>query len=156
QATFLVLARKARLIRERNSVASFLHGVAIRAARDIRAASVRRRRHEAIAALRSPVSPAGPEVDDAVHEEIARLPERFREAIMLCDLGGLSCEEAANRLECPIGTIKSRLSRGRERLRLRFVRRGVTLGAVFGAAGTVPEALAESTARAARPFAVGL
>jgi RNA polymerase sigma factor (sigma-70 family) len=155
QATFLVLARKARAIRKRDSLASFLHGVSLRAARDIRAASIRRRKHEGLVALRSTSTEDGAVLDNALHEELAQLPERYRTPIILCELEGLSCEEAAARLRCPVGTIKSRLSRGRDRLRARLVRRGVTLGAALATATLVPEALAESTARGARSFAVG-
>ena len=61
----------------------------------------------------------------AVHEELNRLPDRFRVPIVLCDLEGRTCEEAARHLGCPIGTIGSRLARGRERLRGRLVRRGL-------------------------------
>jgi hypothetical protein len=58
-------------------------------------------------------------------EEIGRLPERQRAAIVLCDLEGLPHEEAARRLGCPVGTVESRLSRGRQRLHDRLVRRGL-------------------------------
>ena len=61
----------------------------------------------------------------AVHEELDRLPERYRVPIVLCDLEGRTCEEAARHLGCPIGTIGSRLARGRERLRDRLARRGL-------------------------------
>ena len=71
-------------------------------------------------------SPA-PSLDDlasGLHEEIDRLPERYRAAIVLCDLQGQTCEETARRLGCAVGTVGSRLSRGRERLRSRLARRG--------------------------------
>ena len=56
----------------------------------------------------------------ALHDEIARLPDRYREPIVLCHLEGLSTAVAAQRLGCPQGTILSRLARGRARLRQRL------------------------------------
>ncbi len=57
-----------------------------------------------------------------VHGDVERalqsLPERFREAVVLCDIEGFSYREIAESLECPIGTVMSRLSRGRRLLRL--------------------------------------
>ena len=80
-----------------------------------------------------------PESWPELHEEIARLPERYREPVVLCYLEGLSTEEAALRIGCPQGTVLSRLSRARERLRGRLERRGLALpAAVAGAAMTPP------------------
>ena len=104
-----------------------------------------------------------------LHEEIGRLPERYRVAVVLCDLQGLTHHEAACRLRWPIGTVKSRQSRGRERLRARLVRRGFAPSVgVFAAwisaeraSATVPTALLEATARmgfrvAKGPLAAGM
>ena len=52
-----------------------------------------------------------------LHEEIDRLPERYRIPVVLCDLEERSYEEAARHLGCPVGTVKSRLARGREQLK---------------------------------------
>ena len=60
-----------------------------------------------------------------VHEEVERLHARYRAPVVLCDLEGRSYEEAAQHLGCPIGTVRSRLARGRERLRSRLMRRGL-------------------------------
>ncbi len=129
QATFLVLARSADSIRRRDSLASWLHGVALRVARRARSDSSRRHRHEqASAALRESTAPdetAPRDRDDLaslLHDEIARLPERFRAPLVLCHLQGRTYEEAAHLLDCPVGTIKSRLSTARERLRHRLSR----------------------------------
>ena len=54
------------------------------------------------------------DVGPIIHEEIARLPERYRATVVLCDLEGRTYEEAARVLGRPVGTIKSRLARGRE------------------------------------------
>ena len=69
----------------------------------------------------------GPEPCPELHEEIARLPRRFREPVVLCYLEGLSSEQAAMRIGCAPGTVWSRLSRARERLRSSLVRRRVAL-----------------------------
>ncbi len=76
---------------------------------------------------RNPVENAADQDDLAalIHEELNRLPHRYRSAIVLCDLEGRTCEEAARQLGCPIGTIGSRLSRARQHLRDRLRRRGL-------------------------------
>jgi RNA polymerase sigma-70 factor (ECF subfamily) len=160
QATFLVLAQRAGGIRDPEAVACWLHGVALRAARALRSAAARRRRHERSAAALRTMEAQADEIDDPalrliVHEEIGRLPARERAVLMLCDLEGQSQREAAGRLACPVGTIKSRLSGARRRLRARLARRGLAPG-VCGvllsaeARGVVlPWALREITCRAA-------
>jgi membrane fusion protein (multidrug efflux system) len=158
QATFLALARKAGSLWAQDSLAPWLHQAAYRAALHDRSAALTRRAHErAAAALRSPsVAPAYPghdaDVEQIIHEEIGRLPGRFRVAVVLCDLEGRTHEQAARHIGCAIGTVKSRLDRGRKRLRGRLVRRGVAPAAALAAAfagstaqAAVPTALAEST-----------
>ena len=66
------------------------------------------------------------EVQRLVHNELERLPCRYRAPLVLCDLEGQTHETAAAQLCCPVGTIKSRLARGRERLRERLARRGLS------------------------------
>ncbi len=127
QATFLVLVKKARGLWVRDSLGPWLHQVAYRTASQGRLAAARRRRHEQQAAAQRVESRSVKHDDLAglVHEEIERLPERFRAPLVLCDLEGSSHEQAARHLGWPIGTIKSRQARGRERLRDRLRRRGV-------------------------------
>jgi len=157
QATFLILAIKAGSIRRRESLASWLHGVAHNVAASARAASARRRRHEEHAGRDRPAAVAAAAPDDltaAVHEELGRLPERYRSALVLCHLDGLTQHQAAARLGWPVGTVQSRLARGREKLRGRLLRRGLAPAAVATALATAPEpvqaaALAMSTARLA-------
>ena len=128
QATFLVLARKAGSLRVGNSLGPWLHGVACRVAAKARAAATRRRAHEARVAGMTPTLVSDGLREDLgpmIHEEIARLPDRYRTPIILCDLEGRTYEEAARAMGRPVGTIKSRLARGREQLRGRMIRRGV-------------------------------
>ena len=131
QATFLVLVRRADAVRRRESAASWLHGVALRVSAHARADMARRRRHErqagelALSADRSAVETNSHELAAVLHEELGRLPERYRAPLVLCYLEGHTCEAAARRLGWPVGTVKSRLARGRERLRGQITRRGL-------------------------------
>jgi RNA polymerase sigma factor (sigma-70 family) len=139
QATFLVLARKAGSVRKAGSLSCWLHGVAYRVALRARSNAVRRRNSEQQAGAMKAVALQGEqnraESWPELHEEVARLPKHYREPIVLCYLEGLSTEEAALRIGCPAGTVFSRLSRARERLRERLVRRGLAPPAALFAAG---------------------
>jgi uncharacterized protein (TIGR03067 family) len=98
-----------------------------------------------------------------LHEEIGRLPERYRLPLVLCYLEGKTSEQAASFLGLPKGTVQSRLSRARERLRQRLIRSGLALtGGVLTALlvenvaqAVVPVTLAASTLKAASLFASG-
>jgi HlyD family secretion protein len=154
QATFLVLVRKARGLWVRDSIGPWLHQVAYRAASGARSAEARRRRLEQRAA-ESPArcgSGIGDELVRVIHEEIGRLPERFRSPVVLCDLEGRTHEQAARHLGWPIGTVKSRLSRARDRLRDRLSRRGLAADSgwlAIAVAAPIPAALVDVTAGAA-------
>jgi len=153
QATFLVLVRRAGAVRRRESLGSWLQGVALRVAAASRTASARRRRHERRRAESAPDARDDPPRDDLgplLHEELARLPEPFRAALTLCDLDGLTHEQAALRLGLPVGTVKSRLARGRARLRDRLTGRGLapTIDPLV-----VPPSLSLATVRAAARLA---
>ncbi|WP_165219876.1 RNA polymerase sigma factor [Aquisphaera insulae] len=165
QATFLVLARKAAAIAHRELLAGWLHAVARRTATRARAIAARRRaREQQVVPMPEPEAPSEDRGDDLLailDEELARLPDRFRTPIVLCDLEGKTQQDAASRLGCPPGTVSSRLSRGRAMLARRLARRGVTLAAGSLAAAMareaesaiVPAGLAGSTARAAHLIA---
>ena len=148
QATFLVLVRKARSVRVDDSLGRWLYGVSRRVANRARTIAARRPRAD-VALDRIEAASTDPdrfELASMLDEELARLPEAFRSAIVLCDLGGMTHEEAARDLLCPVGTIKSRLARGRKRLRERLERRGVAPSTMMPAP-TVPASLADAAVR---------
>jgi RNA polymerase sigma-70 factor (ECF subfamily) len=144
QATFLVLVRRAGEVRDPGRLGPWLYGVARRVALRARADAQRRREHERDCDIQSePVAPEAPtdqhDLFAVLDAEVERLPARFRAAVVLCDLEGLSYAEAAERLRCPQGTVQSRLARGRERLRDRLSRRGLApAGIVFPLVGSLP------------------
>lgn len=133
QATFVVLVRKARSLWVRDSLGPWLHQTAYRTASCLRTTIARRRRHERRRAETQSAPPGEPEAAlgfehaAAVHEEVDRLPEKYRAAIVLCDLEGRTHQEAARCLGWPIGTVKSRQSHGRGLIRDRLARRGLGL-----------------------------
>ncbi|MBI1914176.1 MAG: sigma-70 family RNA polymerase sigma factor [Planctomycetes bacterium] len=160
QATFLTLLRSARSIRTPGAVGGWLCGVAHRLAVQCLDASVRRRGHERQAArletVRSGTDLSWREACAALHEELDRLPEMYRLPLVLCYLQGVSRDEAARQLGWSLQSLKGRLERGREKLRQRLVRRGITLSAgllaVLGdsaVASSVPPRLVQATLQAA-------
>jgi RNA polymerase sigma factor (sigma-70 family) len=167
QATFLVLARKAAAIARREQLASWLHGVARRASLDARARATRRKAMEKRLGAMVPVEPPdqtmASELRTILDEELARLPERHRAAIVLCELEALSRREAAARLGISEGTLSSRLARAKSRLRDRLTRRGFALSAATLAAVLnqevhaviLPPVLVDSTIRVATLVAAG-
>jgi RNA polymerase sigma factor (sigma-70 family) len=163
QATFLVLARKARSVRAGDALGGWLHRVAYRAALQTSEQSRRRRRFEAEAAEMARLETAGPaetdEIPSVVHEELDRLPDRQRLPLILCDLEGMTYDQAARHLRWTEPTLRHRLTKGRLRLRDRLIRRGFGAGAV-GIALAAPTSLARAAvpatlARAAVTAAVG-
>jgi RNA polymerase sigma factor (sigma-70 family) len=166
QATFLVLVRRARSVRAGDSLGRWLYGVARRVAAKARARSVRAR----VRSAPLEVDPVGPESSGeqvkllaALDEEVSRLPEKYRAPVVLCHLEGLTHAEAADRLRWPVGTVSGRLSRARDLLKDRLVRRGlaptagsmVAMLATEGVRAAVPESLAALTVRSATRLALG-
>jgi RNA polymerase sigma factor (sigma-70 family) len=131
QATFLVLVRKARSIQVQDSLGPWLYKVAYRTAHRARVSATR----HASAGLDDIESSAGSPSEDSsgletaplLHDEIGRLPEKYRSPIVLCHLEGKTHEEAARVLNWPIGTLSGRLSRGRALLKGRLERRGLAV-----------------------------
>jgi RNA polymerase sigma factor (sigma-70 family) len=156
QATFLVLVRRAASLRSPHTLANWLYGVARRTALEARRSAAHRRAKEA-AVLPRIVMPDEP-CDDlrfVLDQELERLAERFRVAVILCDLEGKTRKEVARQLGWAEGTVASRLARGRDILAKRLARRGFA-GALVAAAlaegnapAGVPSPLVVSTVKAA-------
>jgi RNA polymerase sigma factor (sigma-70 family) len=123
QATFLVLARKARSLWVKDSLASWLHGVAHRVASRSRSDAARRRRHEQqLAEARGAaceILPDQPRYEAwaILSEQIARLPEKYRAPVVICYLEGMTYQAAAASLGVTEDAVRGRLARARERLR---------------------------------------
>jgi RNA polymerase sigma factor (sigma-70 family) len=159
QATFLVLARHAAVIRKQESVGSWLYGVAHRVALKAKAEAARRHVHlraQPGGSLADPLADlTWRELCAALDEELTRLPDKYRAPLLLCYMEGKTQDEAAAQLGWARGTLKRRLERGREILRGRLLRRGLTLSAsLFAAAlaetqAAVPTALVTATIHAA-------
>lgn len=147
QATFLVLLRSARSALRVRSLGGWLYGVAFRVASKARVAAARRARRERTAARPEHTTDSPEPSADftaAVHAELAALPDRYRLAVLLCDLEGLSRTDAATRLGWKEGTLSGRLNRGRKRLAERLSARGITAAAVLATATiTLPSSAVE-------------
>lgn len=160
QATFLVLATKARAVRKQDSVGSWLYKVAYRVALKLRSQAARRRHHERQTVNESRDTEEtclDPELRPLLLEELQRLPEKYRAPLVLCYLEGKTNEEAAAQLHWPVGSVKGRLSRARDVLRGRLTRRGIAVPAMAlaatgisaGASQAMTAPLVKDTVRAA-------
>jgi RNA polymerase sigma factor (sigma-70 family) len=166
QATFLVLARKASSVRNHTALSSWLHRVAWSVSANLRRKRLRRSRHERAVLPATPVDSTAElsrrEAQAALDEEIQRLPERYRAALVLCCLDEQTHDEAARRLGITQGALRGRLARGRRLLRHRLTRRGVSLSAALTAAlkqdvarAALSSSLVLASARAAVLLATG-
>jgi RNA polymerase sigma factor (sigma-70 family) len=167
QATFLVFVRKAATIRPREMVGNWLYGVAYRTAMKARAMSAKRRTREAEAGRRvpraeAPADGAWDELLEHLDTELSRLPDKYRVAVVLCELQGKSRKEAARLLGVPEGTLSWRLAQARKRLAQRLSRFGATLpgGALAalsggGAPASMPPSLLTTMVRAGMQVAAG-
>jgi RNA polymerase sigma factor (sigma-70 family) len=164
QATFLVLVRKAATLVARDTIGNWLYSVAYHTALKARAAACRRRAKER--EMPRPTALAESlwrDVLPLLDQELHRLPNKYREPIVLCDLEGKSRKEAARQLGWPEGTVAGRLARARAMLAERLARQGVTLSATALAtalahsaeAAAVPMPLVVSTSKAATALAAG-
>jgi RNA polymerase sigma factor (sigma-70 family) len=168
QAVFLVLARKAGSILKRGSLSSWLHGVAWRVSRNLRARLARQHARETALLSEQPAAtePADPTWRELLHildEELNRLPEVYKTPLMLCHLEGRTQDEAARELGWTLGILRGRLQRGRDKLRTRLRRRGITASAALGVAtlapslcsAAVPSSLVVSTLNASSALIAG-
>ena len=169
QAAFLVLARRAASVRPRERVGNWLYGVAYRTALKARTVLARRRsREKQVDVMPEPIAPAAPapawtDLQPVIDEELARLPDKLRLPVVLCDLEGRPQREVAKHLNVPPATLATRLATARRTLAERLTRRGVTLsgGALAGllgahaSASAVPRALAAGVVRAVEAVATG-
>lgn len=170
QATFLILASRAKTIAWQDSIGGWLHQVALRVSVKLRSNLGRRRSAEAVAAREKKNLASEPLPDVAIRElgeildiELGQLPDRFREVIILTQAEGLSRNEVATRLGISVAAVKDRLERGRQILQQRLVKRGLTVTSVTLAAWLMPstthttglQALIASTGKMAAPFAMG-
>ena len=164
-------SREGWSIRNRTVLAGWLHEVAHRIAVKARVSVVRRRILERQAMAMSPTpielngqdeAAAWKELRPVLHDEVNRLPEKYRLPVILCYLEGKTNEQVAEELHWPVGTVKGRLSRARDLLRSRLVRRGLSLSAAFLLtalsqgrvfAEIVPAELVKSTVSLAGKFA---
>ena len=123
QEVFILLLNEGGSYREsRGDVGAFSFGIARNLVRRIER---RERKYEPIPTSDSMMAPEGliseaesvsrelmrNEVTAQVQAAIASLPDHYRQAVVLCDLCELSYEQAASRLDCAVGTIRSRLNR---------------------------------------------
>jgi RNA polymerase sigma factor (sigma-70 family) len=166
QATFLVLAQKLPTLRKDASLASWLHGIAHRVALKAKAEVAARRRRERLASqpsTRLPDDVTWGELRSALDGELSRLPDKWRQPLILCYLEGRTQEESANQLGWSKSTLRRRLAEARTALARRLKRRGIVLPAALSAvllsdclawAAPVP-GLVASTAEAAAGVAAG-
>jgi RNA polymerase sigma factor (sigma-70 family) len=164
QATFLVLARRAGAVGWGESAAGWLHQAAWRVSRKARVEAARRHaRERACAGGRAPAPDPLAEISlreaqILLHEELGRLAERLRAPLVLCYLQGATQDEAARRLGWSVSTLRRRLEKGRQLLRVRLTGRGLAFSEALTAsllvggtasAGLHDAALAAATGRGA-------
>jgi RNA polymerase sigma factor (sigma-70 family) len=164
QATFLVLAQKARMVGNREALPSWLYKVAYRIALKAKARNDRRRQKETQVVTMVHFPAASPPVQDweaLLDEELNRLPEKYRLPVILCDLEGRTRKEVEHQLKLGAGTLSGRLTRARRMLAERLIRRGVVLsGGVLWAPSSqamaaLPAKLVAATAQKAVLVAAG-
>lgn len=163
QATFLVLVRRAAAIVPREMVGNWLYGVAYQTALKARATLAKRRTREkqmeALPEIEVRQKHFPVELQDILDQELSRLPDKYRLAIVLCDLEGKTRTEAARQLGVPPGTLAARLTRGRALLAKRLMRHGLAVsGGTLTAALTepaAPAAMVSSTIKAVTSVAAG-
>jgi RNA polymerase sigma factor (sigma-70 family) len=150
QATFLLLFRRAARLGRPELLGNWLYGVAYRVALDARRSACRRRAREVqvqeLPEREAPLQKTDRDVSAVLDRELSRLPEKYRTALVVCDLEGRPRSEAARHLGWPEGTVAGRLARARRLLARRLSGRGVTLATAVLRAD-VPQVLRAATVR---------
>ena len=161
QATFLVLLKNAKKVRDAGKLSAWLHGVAYKVCAKTRQAAQRRQAREHAMAAREGNGSAVPDSAwdralAAVHEEVAKLPETLRVPFVLCCLEGIGVTEAAAQLGWKLGTLSGRLTRAKDAVLVKLEARGMTLGivATVGIVSVPTAVAAKATALAQVGFAV--
>ncbi len=151
QAAFLILAVKAHAIHSADALPGWLHRTACRAAIRVASASPVEATHDVPTdSLDAFAEVTRREAATAIDEELVRLPERYRNAVVLFHLEGLERRDVAERLGISEPTVKALLSRGRALLRTRLARRGLALPMVLPLViDPVPAAAMDSTCKLA-------
>src|SRR5260370_30717443 len=124
QATFVVWARKAASVSPREMVGNWRYGVAHTVALRAQVATAKQRvRERQVMHMPepAPVNQGIPEdLQTLLDQELRRLPDKYRTAIVLCDLEGRTRREGARQFQIPEGTLSSRLTTGRRMLAARL------------------------------------
>jgi RNA polymerase sigma factor (sigma-70 family) len=153
QAAFLVLAQKATKIRPPAMLPNWLYGVAYRVSIKLRALNAKRQAREKLVSnipeSRSTMTHLEPDLKNVVDEELSRLTDKYRVAVIMCDLEGMTYREAARQLGWPEGTLSIRLARARKKLAGRLLRRGITVSMT-----AVGAALSQNAATAQVPVSL--
>jgi RNA polymerase sigma factor (sigma-70 family) len=167
QATFLVLVRKAASVKPKEMVGNWLYGVAHQTALKAQQTAAKRRARERQVTEMPEAAVIEHnlwnDLQPLLDHELSRLPNKYRVAIVLCDLEGKTRKEVALRLGLPEGTVGSRLARARTMLAKRLAQHGLALssGALAAAlsqnvgSASVPTSVLSSTIKAATVFAAG-
>lgn len=117
QETFVTLYRRAHSFRGDAAFSTWLYRIAVNCSHDLLRKRGRSLPTEDIGdpePERSPEDATAAQID--VARALARLPEEYRVAVVLHDIAGASHDEIATTLDVPVGTVKSRISRGRRAL----------------------------------------
>lgn len=140
QAKFLVLARKAKRFQTASSIGGWLFRVALRTAKNARVKKWRSKEEALNVTVSSESEPLAiiqqQELVTTLYEELAKLPQKYQTPLVLCILEGKSRLEASTELECTVASLKARLARGRQQLRVNLTRRGVAFSVALTAACT--------------------
>jgi RNA polymerase sigma factor (sigma-70 family) len=155
QAAFVVLARKAHSAVPRGAVGNWLYGVAYRTALEARSMNARRRQRErpldGVPHAETPPAEPRSEVLAALDRELSRLPEKYRQAVVLCELEGRTRKEVARQLGLAEGTLSWRLAAARKMLARRLKRYGPE-----GASAALATALANAASARVPTSLVGV